>query len=86
MRKGKLEGVADKAAPENGPLCDRKRPFSLSVITGIIAESLKLRSTLEAASCCHPVRHAPGSNSIRGRRACTMQNSMPRKWFEIHHT
>ena len=52
----------------------------------LFAKSLKLRSTLEAASCCHPVRHKPGSNSSGGGRRCTMQNRMPQRWFETHHT
>ena len=69
---GKLDGVADNAAPENGPLCDLKRAFSLSLNTGINVCSLWWRSTLDAASCCHPVREEPGSNSSGngGRAPC----------------
>ena len=61
----------------SGPLCDRKRAL------GIIAKSLKLRSTLEAASCCHPVRHEPRSNSSGGggrapcKTACHEGGSKP---------
>ena len=70
IRVGKLDGVADNAAPENGPLCDLKRAFSLSLNTGINVCSLWWRSTLEAASCCHPVRQEPGSNSMEGAAPC----------------
>ena len=67
----------------NGPLCDLKRAFSPSLNTGINVYSLWLRSTLDAASCCHPVRQELDSSG-KGER--TMQDSMPRWWLETHDT
>ena len=44
----------------------------------------KWRSTREAASCCQPVRHPPGSSNGGGGGRGTSNQSGPR-WFEPHH-
>ena len=83
IRVGKHDGVADNAAPENGPLCDLKRAFSLSLNTGINVCSLWWRSTLEAAllPSCPP---RTWLELIWKWRARTMQDT--RGWLETHDT
>ena len=85
IRVGKHEGVADNAPPENGPLCDLIRAFSLSLNTGINECSVVAFHSgcgLVLPSC--PPR--TWLELIWKRRARTMQDSMPRGWLETHDT
>ena len=61
MRVEKLDGLAVRAIPAMGPLCERSKACSCSAMRSI-NQMRNWRSTRDAASCCQP-RLAPGSNS-----------------------
>ena len=61
MRVEKLDGLAVRAIPAMGPLCERSKACSCSTMRSINRQR-NWRSTRDAASCCQP-RLAPGSNS-----------------------
>ena len=77
-------GGTVNANPALGPPCDRRIARSLDPIRSKRTSCLKWRSTLDAASCCHPPRAMPGSissgSSGLGRtsqRACQDGGSKP---------
>ena len=62
-------GTTDKAVPAPGPAWDRIIALFWAGKRSKRTWSRNCRSTLEAASCCHPCRTPPGSNSSGSRIA-----------------
>ena len=60
-------GQVEKAKPLPGPPCDNNKALAGSVRWGKMWSSLWCLSTLEAASCCHPIPqpHSNSSTSLR---------------------